>query len=168
MPELVLRRGGPADAPAVLALFDEAVRWLVARGQTGQWGTEPWSQRPSAVACVAEWAAGDGLWIAADETGRPVGALVVGDRPAHIAPASEPELYVDALVSSRARAGERIGARLIAHAAELARAAGLGLLRVDCWAGAPPLVAFYEAQGFARSGTFDVGGWQGQVFAMRP
>jgi hypothetical protein len=31
----------------------------------------------------------------------------------------------------------------------------------------PPLVAWYERQGFERSGTFDVGGWIGQVFAMR-
>jgi hypothetical protein len=38
-----IREGTPADAGAVLALFDEAVRWLVARGQTGQWGTEPFS-----------------------------------------------------------------------------------------------------------------------------
>ena len=41
------------------------------------------------------------------------------------------------------------------------------MLRVDCWAGAPALVAWYERQGFVRSGTFDVGGWIGQVFTMR-
>ena len=71
-----IRRGGPGDADAVIALFDEAVAWMVARGQTGQ-------------------------------------------------------------------------------------------LRVDCWAGAPKLVGFYEAQGFVRDGTFDVRGWPGQVFVMR-
>ena len=71
-------------------------------------------------------------------------------------------------MTSRARAGEGIGARLLAHAAALARAAGVGVLRVDCWAGAPPLVAYYEGQGFARTGTFAVGGWTGQVFAKRP
>ena len=70
-------------------------------------------------------------------------------------------------LSSRARAGERIGARLVEHAVALAREAGLPLLRVDCWAGAPRLVAFYEEQGFARDGTFDVRGWIGQVFSMR-
>ena len=52
-------------------------------------------------------------------------------------------------------------------AADEARAAGAAVLRVDCWAGAPPLVAWYERQGFARSGTFDVDGWIGQVFTMR-
>ena len=166
MPELTLRRGGPADAAAVLALFDEAVAWLTARGQTGQWGSEPWSRRASAVARADEWAAGDGLWLAGDGD-RVVGALVVGNRPPHVAPIAESELYVVALVTSRARAGEGIGARLLAHAAALARDAGVGVLRVDCWAGAPPLVAFYEGQGFARSGSFAVGGWRGQVLTMR-
>ena len=60
-----------------------------------------------------------------------------------------------------------VGARLVAAAAQEARDAGAALLRVDCWAGAPPLVAWYERQGFQRTGTFDVGGWIGQVFAMR-
>ena len=55
----------------------------------------------------------------------------------------------------------------MAAAADEARESGAAVLRVDCWAGAPPLVAWYERQGFERSGTFDVDGWIGQVFAMR-
>ena len=161
-----IRRGGPADADAVIGLFDEAVAWMLARGQTGQWGTEPMSRNAKMVARVREWAGGDGLWMAEDG-GAPIGALVVGERPEHVHPADEPELYVELLLSSRARAGERIGARLIEHAVALARDAGVPLLRVDCWAGAPKLVGFYEAQGFVRDGTFDVRGWQGQVFSMR-
>ena len=161
-----IRRGGPADADAVIGLFDEAVAWMVARGQTGQWGTEPMSRNPKMVARVRDWAADDGLWMAEDG-GAPVGALVVGERPEHVHAAGEPELYVELLLSSRARAGEGIGARLLEHAVALARDAGVPLLRVDCWAGAPKLVGFYEAQGFVRDGTFDVGGWPGQVFSMR-
>jgi GNAT superfamily N-acetyltransferase len=161
-----IRRGGPDDAAGVIALFDEAVEWLVARGQTGQWGSEPMSRNERMVLRVREWAAGDGLWMA-DEDGRVAGALVVGDRPEHVHPAPEPELYVELLLSSRAPAGRGIGAALIRHAVGLAREAGVRLLRVDCWAGAPTLVAFYERQGFVRDGTFDVNGWIGQVFAMR-
>ena len=162
-----IRRGSPGDAGAVLALFDEAVAWMVARGQTGQWGTEPMSGRPTMVARVHDWAAGDGLWMADDDGGTPVGALVVGEHPEHVHPVDQPELYIELLLSSRARAGERIGARLVEHAVGLARDAGLGLVRVDCWAGAPKLVGFYESQGFARDGTFDFEGWPGQVFSMR-
>ena len=161
-----IRRGGAGDADGVLALFDEAVAWMVARGQTGQWGSEPTSGNERMVARVRSWAAGGGLWMA-EEGGDAVGALVVGERPEHVHAAEEPELYVELLLSCRARAGERIGARLVEHAVALARADGVGLMRVDCWAGAPKLVAFYEAQGFVRDGTFDVGGWRGQVFSMR-
>ena len=164
---MVLRRGGPDDAAGVIALFDEAVEWLVARGQTGQWGSEPLSRNERMVARVHDWAAGDGLWMAEEDGGRVAGALVVGVRPEHVHPVEEPELYVELLLSSRALAGRGIGAALIAHAVSLARDAGVPLLRVDCWAGAPALVAFYERQGFIRDGTFDVGGWIGQVFSMR-
>ena len=70
-------------------------------------------------------------------------------------------------MTSRRQAGRGIGARLVSAAAGEARAVGAAVRRVDCWAGAPPLVAWYERQGFVRSGTFDVGGWIGQVFTMR-
>ena len=66
-----------------------------------------------------------------------------------------------------ARPAPAVGDRAVVTAPAETRAAGAAVLRVDCWAGAPPLVAWYERQGFARSATFDVGGWIGQVFAMR-
>lgn len=163
-----IRRGGPDDAPVLLALFDEAVEWLVARGQPGQWGTEPWSLRPRAVKRVGEWAAGGGLRLAEAADGTVLGALVlVAEKPPHVEPIDEPERYVDALVTSRRHAGRGVGAALIAAAVSEARSAGVPVLRVDCWAGAPTLVAWYERQGFARAGSFDVDGWRGQVFAMR-
>ena len=162
-----IRPGTAADAPRVLALFDEAVAWLVARRQPGQWGTTPWSQRPSAVGHVQRWSEGPGLRIAVDGDETPVGALALGAHPPHVQPIDEPERYVEALVTSRRHAGRGIGAALVAAAADEAREDGAAVLRVDCWAGAPPLVAWYERQGFERSGTFDVDGWIGQVFAMR-
>ncbi len=161
-----IRRGTAADADAVIGLFDEAVAWMVARGQTGQWGTRPMSENEKLGARVREWATGDGLWMA-EQDGATAGALVVGERPEHVHPADEPELYVELLLSSRRLAGNRIGARLIMRAIELARERGVELLRVDCWAGAPKLVGFYEDQGFVKDGTFDVRGWIGQVFSMR-
>ena len=123
-----IRRGGPGDAEAVIALFDEAVAWMVARGQTGQWGSEPMSRNEKMVARVHEWAAGDGLWMM-DDDGVAVGALVVGSRPSHVHPVEEPELYVELLLSSRARAGQRIGALLVEHAVEQAVSACVPLLR---------------------------------------
>jgi hypothetical protein len=87
-----IRRGGPEDAAAVIALFDEAVAWMVARGQTGQWVREPLSRNERDGRAGARVGGGDGLWMAEDD-GATVGALVVGGRPAHVEAAGEPELY---------------------------------------------------------------------------
>jgi GNAT superfamily N-acetyltransferase len=163
---VTIRSGGPADAQVVLSLFDEAVAWLVARGQTGQWGTEPFSAVERRVEKVHEWAGGGGLRIA-EADGEPVGALVLGVRPPWVEPADRPERYVEALVTSRRHAGRDIGGALIRHAIEETRDAGVPLVRVDCWAGAPDLVAWYERQGFTRRGTFVVlDSWHGQVFSL--
>lgn len=162
---LRIREGGPPDAELVLGFFDEAVEWLVARGQTGQWGSEPFSAKDVRVVRVTEWAASGGLRIA-ELDGEPAGAIVLGARPQHVSPVDVSERYIEALVTSRRFKGRDVGGALVRRAVEETRAAGIPLLRVDCWAGAPPLVAWYERQGFRRSGTFLVGDWAGQVFSM--
>jgi GNAT superfamily N-acetyltransferase len=164
--ELTIRRGSAADEGALLALFDEAVAWMVARGQAGQWGDRPFSERPETRARVREFAESEGLWMAERE-GEPVGVVIVGAHPPHVEPIERSELYVELLISSRRHAGNAIGARLVRFADDLAVRRGVEVLRVDCW-GAPTLVAWYEAQGFTRAGTFDVGGWKGQVFEKAP
>jgi GNAT superfamily N-acetyltransferase len=161
--EIGIRRGTPGDYDALVGLFDEAVGWMVARGQEGQWGSRPFSERPGTRRRVRTMADHEGLWIA-ESAGEPVGALIVGARPPHVHPIGRAEFYIELLISSRAHAGRGIGARLVRLAGELAAQRGVEVLRVDCWAGAPTLVAWYERQGFERSGTFDVGGWEGQVF----
>ncbi|WP_433388691.1 N-acetyltransferase family protein [Micromonospora sp. KLBMP9576] len=169
---LGLRRGGPADAAAVLRLFDDAIAWLGARGRTGQWGTAPASTDTRRIAQAEAWTTGGGLWLATLDD-RPVGALVVGAATDYVPPATEPELYVNLLITARDHAGAGIGARLLAHAAELARGRGLDLLRVDCYAGDDgALVRWYERQGFTATDPFTVerpgrDPWPGQVLVRR-
>ena len=162
-----IRPGGADDVPVVLALMDEAVEWLVARGQTGQWGTEPLSGRSSFVSQLEGWVATGGLRLAESEDGRPLGALIVGAHHPYVPPVEEPELYVILLVTSRRWSGEGVGTALVEQAIAEARGAGVQLLRVDCWAGAPGLVQWYQAQGFVPIKRFAVGDWQGQLFELR-
>ena len=152
----------------MLALWDGAIAWLVAREQLGQWGSEPVSARPATVERVREWSRGPGLTVAELPGGEVVGASVVAENcPGHVPAVDVPETYLIFLISDRAHSGEGIGAELVRRAAADARRAGSVLLRVDCWAGAPTLVAWYEGQGFIRSTTFEVGDdWRGQVFEM--
>lgn len=165
MGALTIRNGGPADTTAVLGWFDEAIAWLTHRGQTAQWGSEPFSTQPRQVERVHELTSSGGLRIA-ELDGEPGGVIAVGDAPVYAPPAPASELYVILLLTSRRLAGRRIGDALIDHAVAEARAAGRALLRVDCWAGAPRLVRWYEDQGFVPTETFTVRDWTGQVFAM--
>jgi GNAT superfamily N-acetyltransferase len=155
----------------VLGLLDRATEWLVELGRTDQWGTEPHSTNPRRVEQVTGFADDGGLWLG-EQDGQVMGALAVGERLPYVPPADEPELYVRLLVTDRATRGSGVGSVLLEHARELARQLGVGLLRVDCFAGGDgALVRYYERQGFTRSVTFAVpvkgSEWPGQVLEQR-
>ena len=163
MAALTLRHGGAQDAPRLLKLFDDAVAWLVARGQAGQWGSEPFSARPEQVARVQGWAAGGGLWFAVAGDDEVVGAIVLGDAFDYVPPSDRPEVYVQVLLTAPAWRGRGVGARLIEHAVAVARRRRAVQLRVDCWAGVPALASQYERLCFTRVGSFQVGEWPGAI-----
>jgi hypothetical protein len=59
-----IRPGGPGDIAAVLALGDEAVKWMNARGNTQQWGTAPWTGNDKREAAIGDRARGSGMLLA--------------------------------------------------------------------------------------------------------
>jgi GNAT superfamily N-acetyltransferase len=168
MDNTIIRSGDSGDADTLLRFFDEAVEWLVSRGSSGQWGTEPWSGVPKRVERVHGMAADPGLRIAMVE-GEAAGALIVSEEhDPHVPPVEERELYVRFLITSRRFTGRRVGARLIEYALDEARRRGIDLVRVDCWAGGDgDLQRYYESQGFKPTVRFDVDGWTGQVLEQR-
>jgi GNAT superfamily N-acetyltransferase len=166
-----IRRGGPDDVTAVMALLDGAVAWLTARGRTGQWGSEPLSDSRRLTTLIAGIAADGGLHLAV-RGDAVVGALGVGQPPEYVSPAAEPELYIVLLVTDRDHAGEGLGRRLLAYARRLAVASGAGVMRVDCYGGGDrALVGYYERQGFTATQSFIVpqgdNTWPGQVLEQR-
>ena len=153
-----IRPGGPDDIAAVLALGDEAVKWMNARGNIQQWGTAPWTGNQKREAAIGDQARGSGMRIAEDQDGMVLGALVITEIPqAYVPPAAERELYVNLLLVSRRHSGQGIGAALIEHAKQEAAARDISLIRVDCWAGQDgSLVRIYERYGFSRVQEFTV------------
>ncbi|UNM12082.1 GNAT family N-acetyltransferase [Streptomyces formicae] len=75
-----IRPGSLADAPAILDMLDSAVVWMNARGNTEQWGTRPYSQKPGGVARVERYTTENTPYIA-ELDGAPVGALVLDSGP---------------------------------------------------------------------------------------
>jgi GNAT superfamily N-acetyltransferase len=166
--DIIIRQGGEEDVPAVLALLDGAVEWLVANGREGQWGTEPWSARPKAVERVRELARTGTPWIA-EIDGVPAGTITLRQQSQdYVPPADEPEVFIHLLVTDRRHAGRGVGAALLAHAVAETRRLGIGLLRVDCYAGSDGrLVDYYRRNGFEPVQPFTVGDWPGQLLAQR-
>ena len=154
----------------MIDMWDRAIAWMVSRGQAMQWGAEPAAQQAGLSEYIRQWVQDPGLRIA-ELDGRPVGAsVIVGTPPPHVPPTPLRETYLLFLIGDRDQAGNGIGAELVRQAVTDACKAGSEVLRVDCWAGATDLVAWYERQGFVRSGTFTIdvrGGWDGQVFEMK-
>jgi GNAT superfamily N-acetyltransferase len=161
-----LRIGSVADLGAVLALLDGAVAWLADRGRTGQWGDQPWSASAARVARIRGMVEGSELLLL-ERDGAVVAALAHGPTAHDYAPpAPEPEDYVLLLVSDPSAPGT--GRRLLDESWARARAAGLRLQRVDCYAGGDgKLVRFYESAGFTRTAPFEVNGWPGQLLERR-
>lgn len=172
MTAATLRRSVPNDAPAVLRLFDEAIAWFVQIGNTGQWGTEPFTGQALWEDRVADWCTWPESWVATQPELGVCGAMVLGDAGSNVPAATEPELYVRSLIGSRDPRAKGTGRRLLALADDRAADAGVSLLRVDCYAGGTgELIAFYESCGYTRTDTFTVErlpqNWPGQVLARR-
>jgi GNAT superfamily N-acetyltransferase len=133
----VVRRAAPEDAPAVLAVLNEAAGRLAARG-IAQW---PAGFRPESI--LPAIGAGE-LWLAERE-GVPVGTVTL-QWSDPLWPGDGRAGYVHKLAVRGTAAG--LGRELLDWAATATREHGRELLRLDCDAGNGPLRGYYEAAGF--------------------
>ncbi len=164
MDDGLIRRATPADAPAVLQVFDGVIAWFVGMGNNAQWGTEPWSASPRRVTQVTDACAMPDAWVVEAPEGQILAVLVLGEPMPYVPAATGPEVYVRWLIAARDVRARGLGRRLLAFADDRARAAGVTRLRVDCYAGGTgDLVRFYESCGYQRLSTFDLDGWPGQL-----
>jgi RimJ/RimL family protein N-acetyltransferase len=158
-----IRAGSLADSGLVVSLFDDAVRWMVERELTAQWGSQPFSTDAKRIAAVTRWLT-EGELLVAERDGRSVAAMVLGDAPEYAPPAAGPELYVVVLVAERTAEARGSGRALLAEAERVAAERGVPVLRLDCFAGnGGALVRYYESAGFTPTETFALGDWPGQV-----
>ncbi|MDJ1131276.1 GNAT family N-acetyltransferase [Streptomyces iconiensis] len=169
-----IRPAVASDAGPVLAMMDGIMDWLVSQGRTAQWGTAHWSATPALVDSIDGRIARGELRVAVGNGGDIAGGISLSRSPGpYIQPADEPELFINYLATSRRYQGRNIGGALLGEARAEARRRGLGLLRVDCFAGDDGrLKDWYAGQGFEEVGPFTVRregrpDWPGMLFALR-
>ncbi|MFF9147595.1 GNAT family N-acetyltransferase [Streptomyces sp. NPDC014861] len=152
------RPAGEADLATLVRLRDDAARWMLSRGITGQWSPgelgedhfrrimdhgEVW------IAELAESAGGPG------STGRVVGAWELWwDDEAAWGPQPPVAGYVHRLMVDRG-AAPGTGRLLLAAAEHRATEAGRTRLRLDCLSTNTALTAYYERAGYRAVGRKD-------------
>ena len=87
-----IRAGGPDDVAVILAFGDEAVEWMNARGNTQQWGTEPFSGKENRRALFERRAEQGGIRVLEDEDGTPLGVMVITEECQRYVPEAEERL----------------------------------------------------------------------------
>ncbi len=155
----VIRRATREDAARIVALRDEAARWLIGRG------IRQWEPGQVSESDVVGWLATGRMYVA--EVGEEDGAAVVGcvrvawdDVP--VWGRRPPDAgYVQALVTARSESVRGLGRRLLGHAEAVIGRSGRPLARLSCQRGNEGLEAFYAAAGYVEVGAraFDVPGW---------
>lgn len=163
------RTGSANDKDVVVKLFDDNVVWLVERGRSAQWGSEPFSGDEKKIDFVRDILE-SGIVTIVEIDGTVVGASVVTEHPMPYVPAiEEEERYLKLLIASPAHRGQKIGRLLIERAREYTVDQGVDLLRVDCWSGGDGrLVAYYKSAGFTPTEEIEVRpGTSVQVFEWR-
>ncbi|MFS0703151.1 N-acetyltransferase family protein [Cellulomonas sp. 179-A 9B4 NHS] len=138
------------DVDAILALRAALEDWMEHAGVV-QW---PRGSLPRA-AVEAQLAAGE--WhVVRGGPGEVVGTLrLLWSDPDFWGEDTTPAVYVHGLMTARSRVGTGLGGALLDWAAARGRAAGVGLLRLDCRTTNPALRAIYEAHGFTAVGQRD-------------
>jgi GNAT superfamily N-acetyltransferase len=165
---LSITQASENDLPAILALFDESVRWLVERGIVGQWGTKPFSDQPKTREEFMGWISRGEMFVA-KSNGVLVGTVALAEAPpGYIAhywePFPETALYLEALTTKWSLAGRGIGREILRWVDEYALQQGKTAIWLDCWADSDALVSYYRSEGYEPRGQFGVKEWHGQLF----
>ncbi|MGH3329396.1 MAG: GNAT family N-acetyltransferase [Streptomycetales bacterium] len=150
MTHLEITPAEPCDLDVILALRDEAARWLRERG-SDQW-QRPWPSEDLQAERIRSSIANGETWMVRD--GDRTAATLAIDHEANPtlwteAERAESALFVHRLIVSRAYAGKGLGAQLLNWATEKARQ-GARWLRVDVWTTNYDLQRYYLAQGFGH------------------
>lgn len=139
---LAIRPSSSAEAPLVATLLAEVAQWLMDRD------IPQWDPAEFTPALVAQWQAiGDVLLAWQGDVPLGTVALSLQDDPLwHDVPTSA--AYLHKLAVRRCAAGQGVSLALLRASEAWARAQGVRVIRLDCWAGNAKLRQFYANAGY--------------------
>ncbi|GAA2774187.1 GNAT family N-acetyltransferase [Streptomyces showdoensis] len=143
MTDLRIRPATEADLSTLVRLRDDAARWMLAGGITGQW-------RPGELdeEHFRRIMGRDEVWLA-ESAGHVVGAWELWWRDEDAWGPQPPVAgYVHRLMVDRVTAAPGTGRRLLAAAEDRVAETGRSRVRLDCLAGNAPLNAYYRKAGY--------------------
>jgi GNAT superfamily N-acetyltransferase len=150
---LALRRAGVEDMPRVIALIEDAARWLRTK-HTDQWAA-PWPNHAGRDSRILASLREGKTWICWD---RHAPAATITADPEHDpywaqGADAEPAIYVHRLVVARSHAGHRLGSSLLDWAGRTGRLLhDARWIRVSAWTTNLELHRYYTNQGFVPCG----------------
>ncbi|WJV51010.1 GNAT family N-acetyltransferase [Streptomyces flavofungini] len=143
MNDLRFRLADDCDLAALVRLRDDAARWMIAQGITGQW--QPGELGEDHFRRIME--SGE-VWLA-EAAGRAVGAWELWwEDEAAWGPQPPTAGYVHRLMVDHSRVPPGTGRHLLRAAERRVAEAGRPLVRLDCLAGNSRLSAYYLASGY--------------------
>lgn len=152
---LALRRADVAAMPQIIAMIDEAARWLRADKYTDQW-QKPWPDRAGRDSRILASLRGGKTWICWDGTTPAATITADPDHDPYWAPEpdADPAIYVHRLVVARDYAGNDVGSALLDWAGLTGRQAyGARWIRLSAWTTNLGLHKYYIDQGFTPCGS---------------
>lgn len=144
--DLHFSKATPADQPRVLQLLRDRAEWIRAKGST-QWAI---FLTDEGERLVNRLIVSKRTWIVTSN-GQMVGTFRIDWTDERFWGAKGLDGlagYVHTLATDRAFAGQRLGARIMRFACEQIVTEGRTLLRIDCAANNPKLIAYYRSLGF--------------------
>lgn len=158
-----------ADLPVILAMRDEAARWLAAAG-SDQW-QRPWPDDDTQAVRISQSLAAGETWMV--RAGQAVAATITVDRYAdpHLwtpQERDEPAAYVRRLIVARAYGGLRLGAQILDWTVIWAASARLTWLRADVWSANHSLQNYYRQHGWTHLRTVAVDDYPSGALFQKP
>ncbi len=146
MTGIEIRRAVAEDAPAIVALREEAARWLLGRG------IEQWEPGEVVEPDVLGWLASGRMYVAERPAGIAGMVRLAWDDAATWGEQAPDAGYVQALAVARSVAGQGVGRRLLRHVEAVVARSGRSRVRLDCVASNAGLTKYYRQAGYREVG----------------